>query len=91
MREMILGADRLEMWIHQNEGIVDDVIEGSLLDNLLVYCKRGVAIIKERYVNEWSSNYHIYFERGEGNEIFRIWDEIQAAYDENTSWRSVLV
>lgn len=53
--------DTLEKFERQNKAECVDVIEGSLLDNLLYECKRGTAFIFEERLNCWSSAYRVYF------------------------------
>lgn len=53
----------LEKWIAQNDGIITDSYDGSLLDNYAVDCKHGQAFIFENYVNSNASNYRVYFFR----------------------------
>lgn len=52
-----------EKWLKQNDGNIIDCFEGCLLDNYIVYCKNGIAIIFEEYVNSCSSCYKVYFFR----------------------------
>lgn len=78
------GTDFLEMWLHQNGAEIDDIREGSLVDNYLVWCKNGVAIIYERYLNPWSSGYRVRFARyntPEEAEIFHEWDRFCDEYE----------
>lgn len=52
----------LEKWIHQNAGEIDEIVEGCLLDSLLIACKRGYAALYEKYVNAYESTYEVYFQ-----------------------------
>lgn len=56
-----LGSREYEKWIHQNNAGVLDLVEGCLLDSVLVDCKRGVAAMFETALNTWSSAYLVYF------------------------------
>ena len=51
----------LDKWIHQNNGEVIDIAEGSLIDNIIIDCKRGTCFIFEEYKTEWTSAYHAFF------------------------------
>lgn len=55
------GAVTLEKWLAQNDAVIADVLEGCLLDSLLCYTRRGVALIMETYLNSNSSGYTLYF------------------------------
>jgi len=52
---------QLNTWIKQNHGECIDCCEGSLLDNMIIACKRGTAFIFEQYLNSNSSTYACYF------------------------------
>lgn len=56
-----LNPSQYEKWVYQNCGDVADFIEGTLLDSVLIDCKRGRAAIFETALNEWSSAYIVYF------------------------------
>lgn len=58
----IIKPWHLEKWIHQNAGEIDEIVEGCLLDNLLIACKRGYAALYEKYVNAYESTYEVYFQ-----------------------------
>ena len=70
----------LDKWIHQNKGEYIDCIEGCLLDNLLIACKGGTAVVFEKYVNSNSSCYEVYFSRG--NEAENLFYERFQDYEE---------
>lgn len=72
MTQMKCSATYLDKWITQNDGVVDDVIEGCLIDSLLIYCKHGLAIAMETYETSWTSSYTISFVRYADNEQSRI-------------------
>lgn len=61
MKELVMCSDFLPKWERQNNAEVIDCIEGCLLDDLLYKTKRGVALLLETYVNEWTSMYTIHF------------------------------
>ena len=64
--------------IKQNCGEVIDCIEGCLLDDLLVSCKRGMMALLETYQNAWQSVYTVYFSTNE-SEIWDLWESRQIA------------
>lgn len=53
----------LQKWIYQNKGEYLEFCEGCLLDNFLLSCKNGTALVSEHYVNSNMSNYKIEFTR----------------------------
>ena len=61
MKTFYINSCDLEKWIFQNKAVVLDCLEGCLLDNLLLECKRGYAAIYEHYLNSNSSNYLVIF------------------------------
>ncbi len=62
MTELIIhNSDRLEKFFEQNQAIVEDAIDGVLLDNFLAYGKRGVLVVLENPVNTNQSNYRVFF------------------------------
>ena len=77
------GAMRYEKWLKQNDGEVIDILEGCLLDSLMVNTKRGVALLMETYVNSNSSNYTLYFaankDRDAMDTLFEMWDTFAGA------------
>ena len=62
MTTFYLEPANLEKWIHQNEGIYTGMfVDGCLLDNFVLGCKRGFAIFYESVVNCWTSRYKVVF------------------------------
>lgn len=72
MTQMQCSATYLDKWIAQNNGVVEDVIEGCLIDSLLIYCKHGIAMAMETYKNAWSSCYTISFVRNKGDQQSKV-------------------
>lgn len=74
--------DNLEKWQAQNDGECIDCVEGCLIDNLVIECKRGTAFLFEEYANCWSSLYHVYFipykEQANNPEYDALWDRFYA-------------
>lgn len=74
----IRTAAGLEKWKHQNRAVyTGDFVEGCLLDNYVVACKRGFAAVYEHYVNPNMSDYRIEFQPGAAQEIFRRWYDFE--------------
>ena len=77
------GAMRYEKWMQQNDGEVIDIVEGCLLDSLMVNTRRGVALLMETYINSNSSNYTLYFaaknDRNAIDTLFDMWDAFAGA------------
>lgn len=71
--------EQLDTWIKQNNGEYIDCIEGCLLDNYVIACKRGTAFIYERYLNSNSSGYECYFvpNNAPNDVLNEFWDEFE--------------
>ena len=67
-RNCLSFVDKL---LHQNNGEVIDIVEGSLLDDLLIATKRGYIAMMETHQNSNSSVYTMYFDTDIEN-IYRI-------------------
>lgn len=52
---------KTEKLLYQNAAHILQTIEGVLLDTMLLRTKRGYMILKETYVNCYTSNYTVYF------------------------------
>lgn len=77
-----LGSVEYEKWLHQNCGEVSDIVEGCLIDSVLVDCKRGVAAMFETYQNSNSSVYTVYFARYDSEDektVYNMWDTFAGA------------
>lgn len=48
-------------WAAQNGAECIDYVQGCLIDNFVMACKRGTAFIFEEYANTWTSKYRVYF------------------------------
>lgn len=55
--------DFVNKLLHQTGGEIIDVIEGCLLDDLLIATRRGYLAIMETYQNANSSIYTMYFDK----------------------------
>lgn len=66
----------LEKFLHQNAGEVIDIIEGCLIDNLLIATRRGYMALLETYVNCWTSEHTMYFST-DYNEICDVWESVR--------------
>lgn len=75
----------IDKWISQNDAFILDAVEGCLLDNMYIACRRGIAFVLETYVNANSSAYTCYFfRRGECNtpeynRLAEYWAELERA------------
>ncbi len=55
-------GENFNTWERQNAGeYTGDFVDGCLLDNFVIACKRGYAFCYENFVNEWTSNYLVKF------------------------------
>lgn len=69
-----ISPKNLEKWMHQNEAeYTGAFVEGCLLDNFVLACKRGFAAVYEHYLNCWSSDYLIEFQPGAAQEVWKNW------------------
>jgi hypothetical protein len=73
----------IDKWIHQNNAVVIDFLDGCLLDNMLLQTRRGVAFVKETIVNTWCSTYTLYFaankDAGAADTVYNMWNEFADA------------
>lgn len=63
MSKRIYTAAAVDKYLNDNGLFVDDIIDGCLLDTLIIYHDNGIIeIFEETYLNTWSSGYtrHIY-------------------------------
>ena len=74
-----------DKWIHQNT-INDDIywvdaMDGCLIDNYFIETKNGVAILKEKYINAWTSQHVLYFARNKNHDdimlLYQMWDDLK--------------
>lgn len=73
----------LDKWISQNNGIIEFEFPGSLLDNYLISCKRGVAAVWETYRNSNASDFMILFAPYTEKEYAdKIHEEFMEKFDE---------
>jgi hypothetical protein len=73
-----LGSRELDKWMHQNQAeYTGDFVEGCLLDCFVLWCKRGVAAVYEHALNDWSSEYLVEFQRGDGHDVWERWYEFE--------------
>lgn len=74
MRTLFMGPRELKKWQSQNKAVCSgDFCDGCLLDNFVLFCKRGVAAVYEHYVGPWSSNYRVEFEPYPANQVWKHW------------------
>ena len=83
IKEYKFGDMTIEKWMHQNSAIVEDFLDGCLLDNMLLQTRRGVAFVKETVLNTWSSTYTLYFaaykDAGAVDAVYNMWSEFADA------------
>lgn len=69
-----LGSTELKKWMHQNKAeYTGDCVEGCLLDNFVLACKRGFAAVYEHTLNCWTSDYIVEFAPGAALEVWKNW------------------
>lgn len=81
MKKYNLNPAYLNKWIKQNGGSIIDMLDGSLLDDYLIECKRGAAVIREHYINPNLSGYTVIFSRN-CSEIYNLWEDLKNRYTE---------
>lgn len=78
-----ISPKELEKWMHQNRAEhTGSFVEGSLLDNFVLICKRGFAAVYEHYLNSWSSEYLVEFQAGAAQDVWRRWYQFEDAAKE---------
>lgn len=76
-----LGQKELDKWMHQNKAeYTGAFVEGRLLDNFVLACKRGFAAVYEHYLNEWCSDYLIEFQVGAAQDVWKKWYGFEEVY-----------
>ena len=83
LKEYKLRSWNLETIIKQNAAIVEDCIEGCLLDDLYLITKRGYMLLLETYATTNSSIYTLFFDT-DSRAIDEIWENRKQAYFEET-------
>ena len=73
-----MNGYNVEKFIHQNDAEIIDGVDGCLLDDILLYARRGLIAIFETYVNPNLSAYTVHFST-DADEIYRLWDERKTA------------
>ena len=57
-----LAHSDLSKWMYQNKAeYTGEYVDGVLLDSFVVSTNRGYAFFYEHFLNEWSSDYAVYF------------------------------
>ena len=80
MKQFYLEPVNLQKWMHQNAAeYTGDFVEGCLLDNFVLICRRGFAAVYESFVNPNMSRYRVEFERGAAQEVFARWYAFEEA------------
>lgn len=83
IKEYRFESMTIDKWMYQNSAIVEDFLDGCLLDNMLLQTRRGVAFVKETALNVWSSTYTLYFaaykDAGAVDAVYNMWSEFADA------------
>lgn len=80
MTRFCIDPKNLEKWMHQNgANYTGTMVEGCLLDNFVLACKRGYAAVYEHPLNCWSSDYLVEFEPGAAQGVWRRWYQFETA------------
>lgn len=71
----------LDKWMHQNSAeYTGDFLDGVMLDNFVVWTKRGAAAFYENALNSWSSEYRVEFEPGDAPNVWKRWEAFEEQY-----------
>ena len=75
-----------DTWAAQNNAECIDIVEGCLLDNMVMECKRGICFLFEIPTNEWCSKWRCYFipykEQESNGDYERLWDRFTALQEQ---------
>ena len=75
-----ISPENLGKWMHQNRAeYTGAFVEGCLLGNFELACKRGFAAVYEHYLNCWSSDYLIEFQPGAAQGVWKNWYKFEEA------------
>jgi hypothetical protein len=86
MTEFDINPKCFDEWFHQNKAAyTGDCVEGVLLDNFVIMTKRGFAAVYEKYCNESTSCYHVVFETGTAQNMFKQWYEFEEAAEKQAA------
>lgn len=76
-----IDSNNLEKWIHQNNAeYTGDFYEGCLLDNFVLVTDKGFAAVYEHYVNCWTSNYYVEYQKGAAQTVWKKWYDFEEKY-----------
>ena len=79
MTKFYIEPKNLDKWMKQNEAdYIGNFVDGALLDNFMLFTKNGIAAVYEHYLNAWSSDYYVEFERGDGDKVWDNWYAFEA-------------
>lgn len=76
-----MTLSQLEKWVNQNKGEYIDCMEGSLIDSVVISCKRGIAWAMEEYLNSNSSIYHVYYSKESNDQLWDEWEKRKEAFE----------
>lgn len=80
MNTFYMNCAELDKWIHQNRAqYTGDFVDGCLLDNFVLSCKRGFAAVYEHYLNPGQSNYRVEYGVGDAKKVWERWYQFEAA------------
>lgn len=81
MKQYYLGSCDYEKFEYQNRDNKKEPCEcefasqGCMLDNFLIYGKRGLLLLQEHYLNCWSSDYLVTFAPYKNKkDIDKVWE-----------------
>ena len=88
MREFYLRPSQYNKWEYQQRENKKEccwceyMCDGVLVDNFIIYCKKGLALLQEHYLNPWQSDYYVMFARYDDKESTDIiWDIFEKRID----------
>ena len=76
-----IDSNNLEKWIHQNNAEYTGAFyEGCLLDNFVLVTDKGFAAVYEHYVNCWTSDYYVEYQKGAAQKVWKKWYDFEKKY-----------
>ena len=74
-----LSLSAIEKFVAENAGECMDIIEGSLIDNVVYSFSFGTMFCFETYANEWNSKYTIlFFHKARERGIRKAWERFDS-------------
>lgn len=74
-----LSVSAIEKFVSENVGECIDIVEGTLIDNVVYSFSFGTLFCFETFVNEWNSAYSVlFFHKDRERGISKVWERFNA-------------